>query len=391
MAPSIHGYVTHSRLTFVALQSTLIMVIASAVPLTAHASSPSLFSCSGSSTEANCLAQPTGKGAPSPIGLSPDQIKTAYSWPLKLSVGSGQTIAIVDAHDNPIIESDLAVFDHQYQLPGCTTANGCFTKVDSNGGGDYPSYNGGWGFEIAIDVEWAHAVAPAAKILLVEAKTANLDDLLAAEDYAKAHANYVSNSWVTAEFKGEANDDSHFAQPGVSFFAGSGDSFINFAYPTAYPSVSPNVVSVGGTQLNFDASGNLLSETGWSGGGGGCSSFETASTAQTGFAYYAQVGCGGSRATPDVAADSSAASAVSVYDSNGCGNGCGPWFGASGTSVATPLWAARAADAGIVINASVIYSATITYRSITGGGNGEPCLPVYNLCAGRGSWIGTKP
>lgn len=391
MVPSTHGRVRHWRLPIVALESTLIMVIASSVPLTAQASSPSLFSCSGSSTGASCLAQLTGAGAPSPIGLSPDQIKAAYSWPTKLTAGTGQTIAIVDAHDNPVIESDLAVFDRQYQLPECTTANGCFAKVDSNGGANFPSYNGSWGFEIAIDVEWAHAIAPAAKILLVEAKTANLDDLLAAEDYAKAHAQYVSNSWITAEFKGEASDDNHFAQQGVSFFAASGDSFVKFAYPTGYPTASPNVVSVGGTQLNFDASGNLLSETGWSGGGGGCSSFETAGTAQSGFASYAQVGCGGSRATPDVAADSSAGSAVSVYDSNACGNSCGPWFAAFGTSVATPLWAARSADAGIVINASVIYSTAITYRPITGGGNGEPCLPIYNLCAGRGSWIGVKP
>lgn len=389
--PSILGRVAHWRFSLLALESTLITLVASGVPITAQASSPNLFSCGPSSTEASCLAQPTGKGAASPIGLSPDRIKTAYKWPTQLTAGAGQTIAIVDAHDNPVIESDLAVFDHQYKLPECTTANGCLAKVDSSGGANYPSYTGGWAFEIAIDVEWAHAIAPAARILLVEAKTANLDDLLAAEDYAKAHARYVSNSWVTAEFKGEANDDNHFAQPGVSFFAGSGDSFVKFAYPTAYPSASPNVVSVGGTQLNFDASGSLLSETGWSGGGGGCSTFETASTAQSGFANYPQVGCGASRATPDVAADSSGASAVSVYDSNPCGNDCGPWFGAFGTSVATPLWAARSADAGIVITASVIYSATISYRTITGGGNGEPCLPVYNLCAGRGSWLGTKP
>lgn len=255
-----------SRFPLLALGMLLITPVASAVPVTAQASSASLFACGGPTTEATCLAQPEGGGSPTPIGLPPARIKSAYGWPTRLTVGAGQTIAIVDAHDNPVIESDLAVFDHQYQLPECTTANRCLVKVDSSGGTNYPSYNGGWGFEIALDVEWAHAVAPAAKILLVEAKTANLDDLLAGEDYAKAHAQYVSNSWVTGEFKGEANDDSHFLQPGVSFFAGSGDSFVKFAYPTAYPSVSPNVVSVGGTQLNFDGSGNLLSETGWSGG-----------------------------------------------------------------------------------------------------------------------------
>ena len=350
------------------------------------------ISCStSSSTGADCLAQSTGGGSPSPIGLTPDQIRGAYNWPTSPTAGAGHTIAIVDARDNPVIEADLAVFDNQYGLPACTTADGCFRKVDSNGGNNYPSYNGGWAFEIAIDVEWAHTIAPGARILLVEAKTSNTPDLMAAEDYARQHSQYVSNSWVTHEFKGEANDDNHFVQPGVSFFAGSGDSFIQFAYPTAYPSASPNVVSVGGTQLNFNPDGTLLSETGWSGGGGGCSSYEAANQAQATFAYYPQVGCNGSRATPDVAADSSSASPVSVYDSNPCGNDCGPWFAAFGTSVATPLWAARAADAGIVVNAATIYSSMITYRDITGGGNGAPCLAHYNLCAGRGSWIGMQP
>src|SRR5438093_9919498 len=202
---------------------------------------------------------------------------------------------------------------------------------------------------------------------------------MAAEDYAGRHAAYVSNSWGTHEFKGEAGYDIHFARPGVSFFAGSGDSFVKFSYPVAYPSASRNIVSVGGTQLNFNPNGSLLSETGWSGGGGGCSAFETASSAQASYAYYSQVGCAGMRATPDVAANSSSASAVSVYDSNPCGNGCGPWFGAYGTSVATPLWAARAADAGIVLDAAAIYSSIITYRDVTDGGNGNACLPNYNL------------
>jgi hypothetical protein len=97
------------------------------------------------------------------------------------------------------------------------------------------------------------------------------------------------------------------------------------------------------------------------------------------------------RATPDVAADSSERSPVSVYDSNPCGFPCGPWFGAYGTSVGTPLWAARAADAGILVNAATVYSSTITYRDITGGGNGAQCLARYNLCAGRGTWVGNQP
>jgi len=368
-------------------------VLSFAIPSIANAATTTgtNISCStGSTTGANCLALATGPGASSPIGLSPDQIKAAYSWPTKLTVGAGQTIAIVDARDNPAVESDLAMFDRQYGLPDCTTANGCFTKVDSSGGTNYPPFSKGWEFEIEIDVQWAHAIAPGAKILLVEAKTANLSDMLAAEDYAKQHAQYVSNSWVIGskeELKNEAELDSHFVQPGVSFFAGSGD----VGLITYYPSASPNVISVGGTQLNFNSDGTLQSETGWTAGGGGCSKYEIANPAQSSFAYYAQVGCGGMRATPDVAADASQNSRVSVYDSNPCGFPCGPWFGAFGTSIGSPLWAARAADTGMVVNATTIYSATITYRDITGGGNGAPCLPGYNLCAGRGSWLGTKP
>jgi subtilase family serine protease len=233
-------------------------------------------------------------------------------------------------------------------------------------------------------------VAPGAKILLVEAKSQGTANLLAAEDYAKAHAQYVSNSWIGNESSSESKWDLHFVQPGVSFFAASGD-FKGSSIPTGYPAVSPNVVSVGGTQLNFDTSGNLLSESGWSTGGGGCSAYEAANPAQSAFTYYGQVGCAGLRAVPDVAADSAPASAVSVYDSQPFGGQTGNWFAAYGTSVATPLWAARSADAGIVVDAPLVYSNAITYRQVTTGGNGNACLPVFNLCAGRGSWIGTTP
>ena len=368
----------------------LIVALASAVaPAAAFGSS--IVACpSAASGSARCLAEAVGSGTTSPTGLAPDQIKSAYDWPTKSTAGTGETIAVVDAHDDPSAEADLAVFDSQYGLPPCTTANGCFTKVDASGGTKYPSSDNSWAFEISIDVQWAHAVAPGAKILLVEAQSQSTDHLLAAEDYAKAHAQYVSNSWIGNEFSTESKDDGHFVQPGVSFFAASGDDVAS-SYPTGYPAVSPNVVSVGGTQLNFDTSGNLTSESGWSDGGGGCSAYETANPAQSAFAYYGQVGCAGLRAVPDVAADSAPGSAVSVYDSKPFGGQTGNWFAAYGTSVATPLWAARSADAGIVVDAPLIYSSTITYRQITAGGNGNPCLPVFNLCAGRGSWIGTKP
>src|SRR4029450_6433161 len=123
--------------------------------------------------------------------------------------------------------------------PPSTTANGCFKKVNQTGGTAYPRKDAGWALEIALDIEWAHAIAPGAHILLVEASSNSFTNLLAAEDYARAHAQYVSNSWGAAEFSGETSYDAHFAQTGVSFFASSGDS----GTPAQYPSASPNLIS----------------------------------------------------------------------------------------------------------------------------------------------------
>lgn len=319
----------------------------------------------------------------SPTGLSPATIKSAYDFSTSSTAGAGQTIAIVDAYDDPNAESDLAVFSTQYGLPACTTANGCFTKVNQNGGSSTPHADSGWALEISLDVQWAHAIAPGAKILLVEARRSSLSDLFSAESYAKSHADYVSNSWGASEFSGENLYDTYFSQPGVSVFVSSGDAGL----PAEYPSASPAVISVGGTTLHFDGSGAFTSETGWSLGGGGCSVYETATSAQAGFSGYSQVGCGGRRATPDVALDADPASGVSVYDSTPY-NGQSGWFTVGGTSASSPMWAARAADEGTVVDANYVYGNHITFRDITSGNNGAPCLSGYDLCSGRGSWTG---
>jgi subtilase family serine protease len=320
--------------------------------------------------------------SPSPTGLSPATIKSAYSFPTSSTAGATKTIAIVDAFDHPSIESDLAVFSAEYGLPACTTANGCFTKVDQNGGSSYPRKNSGWALEIALDVEWAHAIAPGANILLVEATSNSFANLLAAEDYAKTHAQYVSNSWGAAEFSGETSYDSHFSQGGVSFFVSSGDN----GTPAEYPSSSRNVISVGGTTLHFSG-GNFSSETGWSGSGGGCSVYETATSAQSGFSQYGQVNCGGKRATPDVSLDADPASGVSVYDSFRYQGQAG-WWTVGGTSASAPMWAGRSAVAGTTVDAAYVYGGAITYRDITSGNNGASCLVGFDLVTGRGSWTG---
>ena len=319
-----------------------------------------------------------------PTGLSPATIKSVYAFPTGTTAGSGETVAIVDAYDDPTAENDLGVFSSQYGLPPCTTANGCFAKVNQNGGTIYPSSDPGWALEISLDVQWAHAIAPGARILLVEANSNSFADLMAAEDYAKAHAQYVTNSWGSGEFSGESSYDSHFVQQGVSFFVSAGDNGL----PAQYPSASPNVISVGGTTLNFDGSGNFVSETGWSSGGGGCSSYETANTAQSAFFAYGQANCYGARATPDVALDADPNSGVSVYDSTPYYGQTG-WFTVGGTSASSPMWAARSADTGQVIDAGYVYAGSITFRDITTGDNGAPCLVNYDLCSGRGSWTGS--
>jgi subtilase family serine protease len=319
----------------------------------------------------------------SPTGLSPATIKSAYTFPTSLTAGAGKTIAIVDAYDDPSAEADLGVFSSQYGLPACTTANGCFAKVNQTGGANYPRTNTGWALEISLDIQWAHAIAPGARILLVEATSNSFTNLLAAEDYAKTHAQYVSNSWGSSEFSGENAYDSHFAQSGVSFFVSAGDA----GTPAEYPSASPNVISVGGTTLHFTPGGAFSSETGWSGGGGGCSAYETATSAQAGFSQYLQVNCAGKRATPDVSLDADPASGVSVYDSTRY-QGQKGWWTVGGTSASSPMWAARSAVAGADVNSAYVYGNTITYRDITSGNNGAPCLAGYDLCTGRGSWTG---
>jgi hypothetical protein len=331
--------------------------------------------------------RPGTEATAAPTGLSPATLQSVYGFTSSATAGAGKTIAIVDAYDDPTAAADLSVFSSMFGLPACTTANGCFAKVNQSGGtSSYPAVDGGWALEISLDIQWAHAIAPGAKILLVEASSNSFMDLLAAEDYAKTHAQYVSNSWGGSESLFEVLYDSDFAQAGVSIFASSGDNGL----PAEYPSASPNVISVGGTTLHFDASNNFTGETGWSGGGGGCSAFESATPAQATFGQYGQVNCGGARATPDVSLDADPASGLSVYDSTPYSGQTG-WFKLGGTSVSSPIWAARSAVQGVTVNASYVYGNNIGFRDINVGNNGASCLAGFDLCSGRGSWADSSP
>src|SRR5262249_22602105 len=155
-----------------------------------------------------------------------------------------------------------------------------------------------WASEIALDVEWAHAIAPGANILLVEATNNSFANLLAAVRFAASQPGVVavSMSWGGGEFSSETSFDSTFQTPaahgGVTFVASSGDA----GAPASYPAISPNVLAVGGTTLNLDSSGNILSESAWSGSGGGISLFEAQPAYQNGIPQTST-----SRANPDVA------------------------------------------------------------------------------------------
>jgi len=212
-----------------------------------------------------------------PHGLSPAQLVGAYSLPA--TAPGTQTIGIVDAYDDPNIEADLAVYSAQYGLPPCTTANGCFRKVNQSGGTSYPTANAGWSLEIALDVETAHAICPNCKILLVEATTNSFTNLGTAVNRAVTMgANVVSNSYGGSEFSTETSADSqYFNHPGVVITASSGDN----GYGVEYPAASRYVTAVGGTSLTVNSSNQRVSETAWSGAGSGCSAYETKPSWQT--------------------------------------------------------------------------------------------------------------
>lgn len=311
-------------------------------------------------------------------GLTPTQVKVAYGL-TAASDGSG-TIAVIDAYDDPAITSDLATFNKHFGLKSCTVSSGCFMKHKMS---TSIAASTDWSGEIALDVEWAHAVAPGAKILLVEATSASTTSLMKAVDYARKRSDVVavSMSWGGSEFSTEANYDSHFASAyGASFFASSGDD----GHGVSWPAASARVIAVGGTTLGFTSTGKVSSETAWSGSGGG----ESAYVPRPDFQTSAGVKTSG-RAVPDVAYDANPNSGFQVYDSTGSGG----WVVVGGTSAGAPQWAAlRAIKSGISLG-SLYGSPTKNYRDITSGTNGScgsqcNAKKGYDLVTGLGTPLG---
>ncbi len=313
----------------------------------------------------------------SPTGYGPVQFRTAYGLPS--SASKVQTIGIVDAYNDPNIESDLGVYSSHYGLPKCTTANGCFKKVNQAGGTSYPQTNAGWALEISLDVEITHAICPNCKILLVEATSNSFANLIAAEDYARTHANIVSNSWGGGEFSSETTSsyDGHFNHVGIPITFSTGDG----GYGVQYPASSHYVTAVGGTTLNLNTNNTRKSETVWSGAGSGCSAYEPKPT------WQKDTGCI-RRTVADVSADANPNTGASVYDTVRY-QGVSGWFKVGGTSLSSPLIAAVYALAGngtSTVDASYSYSHRTGLFDVTSGSNGT-CGGSY-LCTGKTGYDG---
>jgi hypothetical protein len=335
----------------------------------------------------------------SPTGLTPEQILEAYgisgisfSSGTVSGDGAGQTIAIVDAYDDPDIASDLAEFDAEFGIsapPSFTVDNLGATKIDA-----------GWALETALDVEWAHAIAPDANIVLVEASSDSLSALLGAVSYARnlAGVSVVSMSWGTSEFSSETQYDSVFTTPSghenITYVAASGDT--SAADGVEYPSASPDVLSVGGTTLDVSSDGTFISESAWSGSTGGFSLYESEPSYQT--STLESVGLSdGVRTTPDVAFNADPDTGLSVYDSIAY-DGQSGWFVLGGTSAAAPAWAGliAIADQGLATGGVGTLSTTEAltdlyslpssdFNDITTGSNGYAATAGYDLVTGLGT------
>ena len=264
-------------------------------------------------------------------GFDPADLQSAYGLP-SASAGSGQTVGIVDAFDDPNAESDLSVYRAKYGLPECTTANGCFKKASQTGSTTkFPKAEAGWAVEISTDLDMASAACPKCHLLLVEAENNENTNLYAAEDEAATlGATEISNSYGGEEASGETSDDSFFNHPGVVITASAGDS----GYGVEYPASSHDVIAVGGTALAPASNKRGWTETAWSKTGSGCSAFEEKPAWQT------DKGCT-HRTNNDVAAVASQETPVSVADSyklpKEFSSPEAGWTLVAGTSVASPF------------------------------------------------------
>jgi subtilase family serine protease len=330
-----------------------------------------------------CAAAPTGyascasrvvtdaNGAPAatatPAGYGPADLRSAYN----LATDATRTVAIVDAYDDPNAEADLATYRSHYGLPPCTTANGCFRKVNQSGGTKPPRANAGWAEEISLDVDMVSATCPSCHILLVEASSNSLANLGAAVNTAASLGAYsISNSYGGSEYSTETADAArYYNHPNVT--ASSGDN----GYGVEFPAAAAQVTAVGGTSLRRDAStARGWSESTWAGAGSGCSAYVPKPAHQT------DAGCA-RRTVADVSAVADPNTGVAVYDTYRDGG----WLVFGGTSASAPIVASVYALAGdsATVGAATPYARRTSLNDITTGSNGT-CSPGYLCTAGPG-------
>src|SRR5215467_5248355 len=346
--------------------------IAGAAPSASGAAHRSTHVCAAATAgAATCNALVRNDVQPSattPSGYFPADLRSAYK--LTGSGSASQTIGIVDAYDAPNAESDLATYRSQFGLSACTTANGCFRKVDQNGGTNYPHRNTGWAQEISLDLDMVSAICPGCHILLVEAKSNSFANLGTAENRAATMgATVISNSWGGSDAS-DATYGAYFNHPGIAITFSTGDS----GYGVQYPASSQYVTAVGGTHLTAGGGTRGWTETAWSGAGSGCSTLNTALSGQ------ASVGTGcAKRAVADVSAVADPNTGVAVRYN-------GSWLVFGGTSVAAPLIAGVYGLAG---NAATItnnfpYQHASSLFDVTSGSNGS--CPTSQWCNARAGW-----
>ena len=361
---------------------------------------------------------------PTFTGATPQQLESAYginqiSFGGIKGNGAGQTVAIVDAYDNPgfldssdpnFATSALGLYDRYFGLPDPPSFEKFNEYGDTSSSSLPPPSFQNWSIEIAIDIEAVHLIAPAASIDLVEATTSFNADLFQAERTAASlpGVSVVTNSWGGLESAGETAYDPIMTAPGVTFLVATGDYGVDPSVPfggAGYPNTSPNVVAVGGTSLYLNSANAWSGETGWSYGSDGyagqIASSGGYSTIEPEPVYQDGVQTSGFRSNPDVAADADPTTGLAVLDPFDFGAAT-PFEQYGGTSLASPLWAGMIAiaDQGRVLDGAspltgysqtlpALYSLPSTdYHQITMGNNGYPAGSGYNLVTGLGSPIG---
>ena len=330
-------------------------------------------------------------------GLTPSDLATAYNVS-STATGTGQTVAIVDAYNDPNINSDLQTFDTNYGLATCSTSDSCLTVVNQTGGSTPPADDTtGWSVEESLDVETVHSMCQNCKIILVEANSNSTSDLANAEDEAVAlGANEVTNSFGGPETADSAYE-SYYNHPGTVITASAGDDgyydYQEFAATNQanFPASSNTVVAVGGTSLFLNQNGTRSYETVWNdngpkeyadealgASGGGCSTVFSAPSWQTTLSDWGSTACGGNRLDNDVSADADPITGFDIYDSYNCDGDCTPpsWATYGGTSLSSPIIASIFALAGGAQGASypaaTLYAhlGTSSLNDVTAGGDG---------------------